>query len=255
MIRGTRGVVLTIWVALRLSGQSAGVGGFEVASVKVHAEPPHIIGVKTTGMRLIADAETVRGLIMWAYNLKNFQVAGPGQESPVGDTFFDVVAKAEGEKAPSRGEFRQMLQALLADRFKLKVHRETREMPVYALVVGKNGPKLKPSAPDAGDGGRLQVVGRNYEHTVPKATMNDVVDGVANSMLDRPVVDQTGLTGTYDLKLVYTPERTMRQAAEGHPEDLSIFTAVQEQLGLKLEPRRADVEILVVDHVEKPSEN
>jgi uncharacterized protein (TIGR03435 family) len=245
----------TLFAAVALTGQPSSTRAFEVASVKAHPDPPRIIGVKTTGARLIADAETVRGLVMWAYNVKNYQVSGPSAQSPVGDTFFDVVAKAEGEATPTKDEFRTMLQNLLADRFKLKVHRELREMPVYALVVGKNGPKLKPSAPDAAPGGRIQLVGRNYEYTVPLATMDDIVDGVANSFLDRPVVDRTGLTGTYNLKLTYTPNTRGNRTPDPDAPDLSIFTAVQEQLGLKLESQKASIEILVIDHVEKPSDN
>ncbi len=177
----------------------------------------------------------------------------PGAIS-VGDTFFDIVAKADGEAAPTVSEFREMLQVLLADRFHLKVHHEMREMPVYALVPGKNGSKLKPSVPDAGEGGRLQVVDRNYRMAIPKASMDDVVDAVANAFLDRPVVDRTGLTGTYDLKLYIHPDIRSNRG-EPNDADISIFPAVQEQLGLKLEPQKASVPILVVDHVEKPSEN
>lgn len=255
MTRVILGVATTVlWVA-GLSAQSTSARRFDVASVKPHPEPPHIIGVKTAGGRLIADASTLRGLVMWAYNLKNYQVSGPGPQSAVGDTFFDIVAKAEGDATPTRDEFRAMLQTLLADRFKLKVHREMREMPVYALVIGKNGAKLKPSAPDAGPGGRLQVVGRNYEFTVAKATMDDIVGGIANSFPDRPVVDRTGLTGEYEIKLVYTPDIRSNRESEPDPNDISIFTAVQEQLGLKLEAQKASIEILVIDHVEKPSEN
>ncbi len=238
-----------------LCGQSAPAPEFEVASVKVHADPPRIMGVKTTGARLIADAETVRGLIMWAYNLKNYQVEGPGPQSPVGDTFYDVVAKAGGDAEPTRDQFRAMLQSLLAQRFQLKLRRELREMPVYALVIGRNGPKLKPSGPDAEPGGRIQVVDRNYEITLQKATMSDVVDVIANSFLDRPVVDRTGLTGTYNVALRYTPETRANRASAPDPADINIFSAVQEQLGLRLEPRKADVEIFVVEHVAKPSEN
>jgi uncharacterized protein (TIGR03435 family) len=247
-------LVATSLLASALTGQPASTRVFEVASVKPHPDPPHIIGVKTTGARLIADAETVGGLVMWAYNLKNYQVTGT-DPSPVGDTMFDVVAKAEGDDTPAKDEFRTMLQNLLADRFKLKVHREIREMPVYALVVGKNGPKLKPSAPDAAPGGRIQLVGRNYEYTVPLATMDDIVDGVANSFLDRPVVDRTGLIGPFNLKLTYTPNTRGNRTPDPDSPDLSIFTAVQDQLGLKLESQKAGIEILVIDHVEKPSEN
>ena len=253
MIPFVRAVATIATLASGLAAQPTSGRRFEVASVKVHPDPPRIMGVKTTGGRLIADAETVRGLIMWAYKLKNYQVSVPAQ-SPAGDTYFDIVAKADGEGAPTVSEFREMLQALLTDRFHLKVHHEMREMPVYALVLGKNGSKLKPSAPDAGEGGRLQVGDRNYQMTIPKASMDDVVDAVANAFLDRPVVDRTGLTGTYDLKLTYTPDIRSNRG-EPNTADISIFTAVQEQLGLKLEPQKASVTILVVDHVERPSEN
>jgi uncharacterized protein (TIGR03435 family) len=254
LLRIIRFAFAMVVVAPGASGQST-APVFEVASVKVHAEPPRTIGVKTVGSRLIADAETVRGLIMWAYNLQNYQVAGLGPQSAVGDTFFDIVAKTEGEKAPSEREFREMLQALLADRFKLKLHREMREMPVYVLLEDKRGSKLKPSAPDAVTGGWLRTVGRNYEFTVAKATINDILTGITASQIDRPVVDRTGLTGTYDLKLVYTPETRANRTSEPDPSDINIFTAVQNQLGLKLEPQKASIEMLVVDHVERPSEN
>ncbi len=244
-------LAMTLWLAPVLFGQPP---RFEVASIKVHAEPPHIIGVQTSGSRLTADAETLRGLVMWAYDLKNWQVEGPPAPSPVGDTFYDIVAKAEGDTPPTREQFREMLQTLLADRFQVKIHREQREMPVYILVPGKNGSKMKDSAPDAAAGGRMQVVGRNYQVTIPRAAMTDVVDAIANSFPDRPVVDRTGLTGTYDLKLVFTPELRSR-TSDPDPADISIFTAVQEQLGLRLEPQKAMVEILVIDHVEKPTAN
>lgn len=212
------------------------------------------MGVLTTGQRL-NGADTVRGLIMYAYNMKNWQVSGPAQPSPVGDDFYDVVAKAEGDAAPTKEEFRQMLQSLLADRFKLKVHREMRELPVYALVLGKNGTKFKESASDASFHGNVAVKGRNYEVTLTNASMDDVVRGIANSFPDRPVVDRTGLTGTYDVKMTYTPDVRSNRTTDPDPNDIGIFTAVQDQLGLKLEPQKAMVEILVVDHVEKPSEN
>ena len=251
--------VICCLLVLALAGGSlygqAGARKFEVASIKPHVEPPHIMGVQVSGSRLTADAETVRGLVMWAYNLKNWQVSGPGNPDPVGDTFYDVVAKAEGETPPTREQFREMLQTLLADRFQLKIHKEQREMPVYALILGKNGTKMKESAPDAATGGRMQVVDRNYQITIPRAGMSEVVDAVANAFLDRPVVDRTGLTGSYDLKLVYTPETRANRMSEPSTSDVTIFTAVQEQLGLKLEPQKAMVDILVIDRVEKPTEN
>ena len=148
-----------------------------------------------------------------------------------------------------------MLQSLLADRFKLKIRRETRDMPVYELVVGKNGPKFKESARDASPNGHLAVIGRNYELTMSKATMDDLADQIANTSADRAVLNKTGLTGTYDIRMVFTPSFRMNREEQSDWNDISIFNAVQDQLGLKLQARKAMVEIVVVDHVEKPSEN
>jgi len=188
-------------LALFLAGAAFGQSGpqarrFEVASVKLHEGPMHVMGVQTSGQRLTADAANVRMLIMYAYGLKNFQISWPAPLWNDGDAFWDIVAKAEGDGIPTQAEFREMLQSLLAERFHLQFHRETHDMPVYALVVGKKGPKLKESAPDAVKGGRMTVEGRNYRVTRTAATMSGVVDVVANAFLDRPVVDRTGLTGT-----------------------------------------------------------
>jgi uncharacterized protein (TIGR03435 family) len=228
---------------------------FEVASIRPVEEPFSRYGVSTAGPRFTAEGYTVYQLIDWAYDLKNYQVSAAPNVVLSKGTFYDIGAKAEGDGAPSRAEFRQMLQALLADRFKLKVHRETRERQVYALVVGKNGPKLKESAPDANPMGRRSVAGRNNKFTQAKTTMDDVVEAIMNSSLDRPVLDKTGLTGTYDVSLTYTPGYLLNRSTEPDPNDISIFTAVQEQLGLKLEPQKASIEVLVVDSIEKPSEN
>jgi uncharacterized protein (TIGR03435 family) len=248
--------IVVFLAALSLFGQSTPPPrAFEVASVRPHQGPMPRIDITTSGPRLNAEAEAVFGLIMYAYNLKRYQLSLAGPNVQVDDTFYDIVAKAEGDGAPTGDEFRQMLQTLLADRFKLKVHREMKEMPVYALVVGKNGPKLKESAPDTDSTMHLSVSGRNYVVTRPKATMEDVVGGISNAFLDRPVLDKTGLTGTYDFKMTYTPDTRVNRGGDPDPSDISIFTAVQEQLGLRLEPQKAEVEILVVDHVERPSGN
>jgi uncharacterized protein (TIGR03435 family) len=131
-----------------------------------------------------------------------------------------------------------MLRALPAARFQLKAHREMRDTPVCALAVGKSGAKLK-------------LKGRNNAITLLHASMSEVVDAVDDAFLNRPVVEGTGLTGVRDIELTYTPNR------RGEPElgDISVFAAVEEQLGLKLEPRNAPVEFPVVDSVEKPSAN
>jgi len=188
---------------------------------------------------------------VYAYNRNNYQVAGREPLLAVGDTRYDAVAKAEGIGAPTKTEFRQMLQLLLADRFKLKFHREMREMPVYELVVGKNGPKFKKSAPDANPIAHYWLSGRDYQVTMPKATMAELVDVIATSSPGRPVLDKTGLTGTYDIKLTYT----LDVKTEPDLGETSIFTAIQEQLGLRLEAQKAMIEVLVVDYAEQPSEN
>jgi uncharacterized protein (TIGR03435 family) len=227
---------------------------FEVASIRPHEGPLQNLGVYPNGVTLTATINPM-GLILDAYHRMGYQVSLPAP-GPATAVFYDVVAKAAGAVAPSRDEFRQMLQALLVDRFNLKFHHEMKEMAVYALVIGPKGPKLKPSAPDAAGMGRTIITGgRNYEWTMPKANMEQLVQAIMNSFLDRPVVDRTGLTGTYDLKLSYTPDVPANNKIEPGPNDISIFSAVQEQLGLKLEPQKAMVDVMVVDSLEKPSAN
>jgi uncharacterized protein (TIGR03435 family) len=138
-----------------------------------------------------------------------------------------------------------MLQNMLADRFKLKLHRETKELPVYVLVVGKNGLKLRESTP-----GTPSQISMSASHIIGHAVpMQALADHLSNAalQLDRPVIDQTKLVGTYDFTLEWTPD-TVPLGDASAP---SLFTAVQEQLGLKLESRKAPVEIIVVDSAEK----
>jgi uncharacterized protein (TIGR03435 family) len=254
MIRAIGGASLIVWILSGLFGQSSPPArAFEVASIKPHQGPLLRMDISTSGLRLNTEGANLFMLIMYAYHLKNYQVSGT---TPLmaDDSRYEITAKAEGEAAPTEDEFRQMLQSLLAGRFKLKVHREMREMPVYELMVGKNGPRFKQSAPDASPGAHYHRTGRNNEITIPKATLDDVISAIANSMIDRPVLDRTGLTGTFDIKLTYTPDVKSNRDSEPDPSDINI-TAVQDQLGLKLEAQKAMVEILAVDHVEKPSEN
>lgn len=255
MIRMIVCLGLIVLMSSAVCGQTAPLS-FEVASIRVHRDPPRVIGISSSGPRLRADAEMLFGLLMYAYNLKNYEIADSPAFAVVGDTYYDILAKAEGDDARTPREFRQMLQALLADRFKLKVHREMREMPVYALVLGKNGPKFKESAPDAQPSGQHIVYYRNQIMKLSKATMESVAREL-DVYVDRPVVDSTGLTGAYDIWMEATPAFRLNRNPDqpGDSGDITAFTAVQEQLGLKLEPRKAKIEVLVVDHVEKPSEN
>lgn len=143
-----------------------------------------------------------------------------------------------------------MLQTLLAERFSLRTHRESRKLKAYALVVGKRGPRLKQARKDSEDAfifGEGRVTGRAL-------SMSSLADRLSGPVfkLERPVVDMTGIEGAYDFTLEWAPDGV---SADGHP-DASIFTALEEQLGLKLEVRETAVRILVVDHADRiPSGN
>ena len=148
-----------------------------------------------------------------------------------------------------------MLQSLLADRFKLKVHRAMNEIPVYVLLVAKNGPKFKESAPDAIESARIGVNGRNQTITAAKMSMDQLAQLIPSVFfMERPVVDRTGFTGTYDFRIEATPESRM-SGDDPDLKNISAFTAIQQQLGLRIEQQKGMVEVLVVDVIEKPSAN
>jgi uncharacterized protein (TIGR03435 family) len=249
-LRGTT-LALTLvptWIAPpKLAAQAA---AFEVASIRENPGPWHVMrGYSSSGPRLTLEAWSRVDLIMEAYDLKRYQVS----YAPPFTEFYDVAAKAEGDGTPTRAEFRAMLQTLLADRFNLKFHRETREVPVYAIVVSKNGPKFKESAPEKPFKSYGGVNGRNQYMELSQATMELLAERLGGEGIDRPVIDKTGLTGKYEIRLEATPEFRINNNPQ--PDDLRIFDAIQQQLGLKLEPQKANIEVLVVDHMEKPSAN
>jgi uncharacterized protein (TIGR03435 family) len=228
---------------------------FEVASVRVHTGPLNrIAGYSASGARVEYEAWPILLLIMEAYNLKRYQVAFATTPPDADTTYYNIVAKADGDTPRTRAEFRPLLQTLLSERFHLRFHREAREIPVYALVIGKNVPKLKPSAPDAESHVHIGVNGRNQFIEATKLTMDQLAADIPDALgSDRPIVDRTGLTGAYDFKLEATFASRLNRDPD--PSDLTIFTAVQEQLGLKLEPQKAAIQVLVIDHIEKPSAN
>lgn len=256
MIRAIGGASLIVLMSFAVFGQSAPAPrAFEVASIRPHEGRLQMLrGFSSSGTRVTMEGYLPIYLVMEAYNLKVYQVAFAPSATQSEYVYYDIVAKAEGDGAPTRDEFRPMLQKLLAERFNLKVHREMREMPVYALVVGKNGPKFKESAPDATVDRYVGVNGRNQYVRASKAGMEWLAEEIPNTFfVDRPVVDRTGLNGTYDFRIEATPEFRINNNPE--PDDISVFSAVQDQLGLRLEPQKAMVEVLVVDHMEKPSAN
>jgi uncharacterized protein (TIGR03435 family) len=194
---------------------------------------------------------SLQDCIQAAYDVRPYQVAGP---SWIDSERYEITAKAAA--AVPRPELMRMLQALLADRFQLKLHHETRELPVYALVVAKSGSKLQPGDPKAEAAMSFtEVQGAISFHNYPVAALAEQLSGRVFA-LDRPVIDQTGLTGVYNvtLKLADSIADLKRAAEKGENPD--VFALLQEQAGLRLAPQKAPVDILVVDHAEKaPGEN
>ncbi len=221
---------------------------FEVASIRENPGPWRVLrGYLSSGPRLTLEGWRVSNLVEEAWNVKGYMMTLPPGAN---DLVFDVSAKAEGDRSLTKEEFRPLLQKLLADRFHLQLHREMREMPVYVMVIGKSGVKFHESDAAAPFKSNHGVNGRNQYMDLSQATMEDVADQLG---VDRPVIDKTGLKGKYDIHLEATPEFRINSSPQ--PDDLSTFDAIQQQLGLKLEAQKMPIEVLVIDHIEKPSEN
>jgi uncharacterized protein (TIGR03435 family) len=213
---------------------------FEVASVKLVDPPmgPHAVGLRVEHGTAILQGATVRQIIVQAYAVQRVLVMG-GPTWYDGDQY-DIIAKAPTLDATPT-EIRTMLQNLLADRFKLSIHRRTREVTAYTLTIGRNGSKL--ADPSAGQDSKV-VIGDRGGIVFQNTTLAGLVNTLAN-ILDEPVIDKTGLTGRY----------TYNFSPSADPSGPSLFTVVEEQLGLKLEAGKAPVEVLQVDHVERPTAN
>ena len=221
---------------------------YEVASIKPDNSASG--NSKTDGSKgqIVFTNHTLKRLIERAYRAKPFQVTGPGW---MNDVSFDIAAKYPPNT--SRDDRPIMLRTLLEDRFKLAVHHETKEMPGYALVVARGGFKLKPAAP-GGPSGTSRNGGRVQTLTAKRSSMADLADDIARS-LGEMVVDKTGIDGVYDFELRFTTDDLISNAtdAESIP---SLFTALKETIGLRLQSERVPVDIIVVDHVERvPTDN
>jgi bla regulator protein blaR1 len=189
--------------------------------------------------------------IEWAYEIRDYQLSGG--PAWLRREYYEIEMKTAGPA--TRKEMREALQTVLAERFKLKLHREPREMPIYALTIGNSRTSLAASKEPCGDDGCIDVApgilsARNTNMSSIAATLSN--------MVDRPVIDQTGLNGRYDFRLKFDPTFQKRfdgqTIANNATDDPSIFAALQD-LGLKLEPRRTAVEIVVVDAAEKAAAN
>jgi len=237
---------------------------FEVVSIRPNKTDERMnYGVR--GDRLFGSNMPALGWIEIAYQVREFQVNGPAW---ISEEKFDITAKAEGPGAAMR----EMLQSLLADRFNLKVHREKRELPVYALMVSGLKMKLsKDQTPWAGDFPNGSPDGRPTTGASPTVLSPGRFLGEAIPMsmfvtlladkLGRPVINKTGLMGRYDIDLRYvpgsgqSPSDEADQSRQADASTPSLFTAIREQLGLRLESAKGPVEVLVIDHIDRPSEN
>ena len=247
-------------------GQSA-APAFEVATIKPSADLMVWSGfLLPGGGRLVGDGNlcprcfeashvTVKAMVAFAYDIRDFYISGgPGW---AGGDRFDIVARTETSATPA--QIRVMMQTLLKERFQLALRHESRTVTVYDLVVNKGAPKLTKSSLKLGG---IRFLGRgNVEGLGVEMTG---LAGYLQTLLGDVVLDKTGLTANYDFKLTWVPDEAQagKPGAQGLPatngaeeSGPSTFTALQEQLGLKLEPSKGPVETLVIERVEKPSEN
>ena len=204
------------------------------------------------GRHLSMENRTVENLLLLGYSVQKSQIAGAPEW--VKSAHFDVDGVPDVEGQPNTAQMQSLMRKLLAERFGLKMHMEQRELPVYALTVGKGGAKMAVSQGDPSglpDERMLENGGERTFKMVNSSTGDLTL--MMKVFLDRPVVDRTGLKGRYDFDLKYTFDE-MRTAQEAGAAP-GIFTAVQEQLGLKLEPVKAPADVLVVEAVERPGAN
>ena len=263
-------IIVGILNAPAIRAQSpAGTPKFEVASIKrnVSGDPGRFI--RPSGGRLSISNMTLKNLITIAYEVRPFQLSGG--PSWTDSESYDIEAKPEGNATPKQMDG-PMLQALLEDRFKLQVRHDTKDLPIYVLTVGKSGSKLLPSAEkecvpfDPGNP-PLPSQGKNPSDvcgylglgrgslSARQVSTADLAMAFSQ-LLGRSVVDKTGLTGKVDAHLTFDPVITANSTEPSTDPALpSIFTAVQEQLGLKLESARGQVDVLVIDSAERPTEN
>ena len=226
---------------------------FEVATIKPSA-PDKYRMTQIRGNRFVTIATSVVDLLKYADGLQEEQiVAGPAW---LATQKFDILADPETDARPSSDEFKLMVQALLTDRFHLAAHRETRVLSVFEITIAKGGPKL--TASTRPPGGIPSVGYAPGGLSAKNASLGDFAAFLQRFVADHPVVDATGITGRYDLNLRWTPDELQAQAAPDAAGDRSLpglFTAIQEQLGLKLEEAKRPAPVLVIDHLELPSEN
>jgi uncharacterized protein (TIGR03435 family) len=235
---------------------------FEVATIKPNdSDGPSLKGLNVNGRNFKTVNSSLGDLIRFSYELQAKQVLnGPDW---LDKDRYDIAAVPEQEGVPNTEQLRIMIRKLLADRFKLTFHKDKRELPAYVLTIAKNGQKIKPTemqGPLPGFGfhpgtGGITMVARN-------TTVKELAGFLQVLILDRPVVDQTNLAGHYDMECTFTPDDSLFNGHSPFPPQPdanntapSFYEAFQQDLGLKLSPEKAPVDVIVIDHVEKPTQN
>jgi uncharacterized protein (TIGR03435 family) len=247
---------------------------YEVASIKLNVSGGGSVGMHTTPDSFSVTNVQVEALMQMAFGVQSYQmIAAPEWFT---SERYDIEAKMDPEVADAMRKLnvddrrvtrQHMLQALVLDRLKMTIHRETRELPIYSLVIGKGGSKLqetKPSAPGVpiprgGPSVRTSRYGSGPITLTVLHCANTDIAGVFVPHVGRTIIDRTGLTSVYDFTLQFMPDDAAvapgSASSAPDPTAPSIFTAIQEQLGLKLEAGKGPVEVIVIDHVERPSGN
>jgi uncharacterized protein (TIGR03435 family) len=260
------GIIAVFWISFAVYSRAQSKAldpHFDVASIKLNTDGDYRVYVADNlAGRFSASGITFRLLLRYGYDIQDFQIIGGPRW--LGTDRWNVEAKAEGVvgRLPVEQQKRAM-QALLADRFHLKVHLEQHKLvPAYALLVEKGGPKFKDNTAEA----EFEVRSGRGHISLKKARIT-VLAAQLTRQMGRQVVDKTNLTGEYNLALDWTPQAGESSVIPGQPgpppeprsdgDDVkpSIYTAVQTQLGLRLQPTRAPLDVLVIDRVERPSAN
>jgi uncharacterized protein (TIGR03435 family) len=236
---------------------------FDVATIKPNnSDGASLQALTFKGRTFITVNSSLADLMMFAYSVQMKQIIGAPDW--ITKDRYDVSAAPDQEGTPSAEQVRVMIRKLLADRFQLKFHHDKRELSAFVLTVGKDGEKLKPAQPN----GNLHGIGIQPAPTGAMMFANNspipaFTSFLRSLVLDRPVVDRTSLTGRYDLTVTFTPDDSLfngQPLGFPKPDDgvepaPSLFEAIQQQLGLKLSAEKTQVDVLAIDHVEKPSAN
>jgi uncharacterized protein (TIGR03435 family) len=224
---------------------------FEVATIKPSDPNSQRQGIDSKGRTLILLGQTLTNMMVFAYQLHKDQIVGG--PAWISTDRYDIEGVPDTPGDPDLSQIQEMVRTLLADRFRLTFHHEQREMTYYAIVLAKGGSKLAKSAA-SDDNMPHQSLGGNARQKNAKFTNNQMSDFALCMQLiaDRPVVDETGLKGRFDFTLRWQPNDTPSADVDAPP---PLFTAMEEQLGLKLQPKRGPVDAFVIDKVARPSAN